>query len=177
MKLALFLSAALPVLALGPAVGTHAPDFTLKNLKGAAVRLADETGKGPVVLVMLRGFPGYQCPFCTRQVKELVDNAVALSAAKARVLFVYPGPANIVQGKAEEFAMDKNLPAHFEMLLDPDYVFTNLYGLRWDAPKETSYPSTFVLDKTGKIVYVKVSAMHGGRAPAKEVLSALAAIQ
>lgn len=177
MKLALFLSAALPVLAVGPAIGTHAPDFTLRNLKGASIRLADETAKGPVVLVVLRGFPGYQCPLCTRQVKELVDNAPAISAARARVLFVYPGPASIVQSKAEEFAADKNLATHFEMLLDPDYTFTNLYGLRWDAPKETSYPSTFVLDKTGKIVYAKVSNTHGGRAPAKEILSALAAIQ
>jgi len=63
-------------------------------------------------------------------VKELVDNAPAFSNAKARVLFVYPGPADIVQTKAEEFTMDKNLPAHFEMLLDPDFAFTNLYGLR-----------------------------------------------
>jgi len=110
-------------------------------------------------------------------VKELVDHAAAFSTAKARVLFVYPGPADIVQTKAEEFAVGKDIPAHFEMLLDPDYAFTNLYGLRWDAPKETSYPSTFVLDKTGKIVYAKVSTTHGGRAPAKEILSALAAIQ
>lgn len=177
MKLALFLCTALPVLALGPAIGTQAPDFTLKNLKGAAVRLADETAKGPVVLVVLRGFPGYQCPLCSRQVKELVDHASAFSTAKARVVMVYPGPADIVKSKGSEFAADKNLPAHFELLLDPDYVFTNLYGLRWDAPKETAYPSTFVLDKTGKVVYAKVSTTHGGRAPAKEILSALAAIQ
>lgn len=177
MKIALFLSAALPVLAAAPAIGTQAPDFTLKNLNGASVRLADETAKGPVVLVVLRGFPGYQCPLCARHVKELVNNAAALTTAKARVVIVYPGPADIVQSKGSEFATDKNLPAHFEMLLDPDYVFTNLYGLRWNAPKETAYPSTFVLDKTGKIVYAKVSTTHGGRAPAKEILSALAAIQ
>ncbi|MEP7363605.1 MAG: peroxiredoxin-like family protein [Acidobacteriota bacterium] len=177
MNLALFLLAAAPLLALGPAIGTQAPDFTLKNLKGTTVHLVDETAKGPVVLIMLRGFPGYQCPLCTRQVKELVDDAAAFADAKARVILVYPGPAEIVQSKAEEFAMDKNLPAHFEMLLDPDYSFTNLYGLRWDAPKETAYPSTFVLDKGGKIHFAKVSTTHGGRASAKEILSALAAIQ
>lgn len=177
MKLALFLSVALPALALGPALGTHAPDFTLKNLKGDAVRLVAETAKGPVVLVLLRGFPGYQCPLCTRQVKELANHAAAFSSAKARVLFVYPGPAAIVQAKAQEFTADKGLAALFEMLLDPDYAFTNLYGLRWDAPKETSYPSTFVLDKTGTIVYAKVSTTHGDRAPVKEILSALASLQ
>ena len=34
-----------------------------------------------------------------------------------------------------------------------------------------------ITDKTGKVVYAKVSTTHGGRAPAKEILSALAAIQ
>ncbi|MFN0086600.1 MAG: hypothetical protein ACKVX9_14520 [Blastocatellia bacterium] len=43
-----------------PAVGDKAPDFTLTNLQGARVRLSEATAKAPVVLVVLRGYPGYQ---------------------------------------------------------------------------------------------------------------------
>ena len=70
--------------------------------------------------------------------------------------------------------MDKQLPENFDLVLDPDYEFTNLYGLRWDAPKETAYPSTFLLDQQGKVFFAKVSKSHGGRTNAAELIEALA---
>lgn len=157
-----------------PGVGEKAPDFALADLTGAARKLSGFTGQGPVVLVVLRGFPGYQCPLCNRQVGELVRNADGFAKAGARVVMVYPGPRDIAQSKANEFVSDKNLPQHFTLLVDPDYAMVLRYNLRWDAPKETAYPSTFVLDKSGKITYAKVSDSHGGRATAAEILAALA---
>ena len=53
-----------------PEVGDKAPDFTLKSLDDQTVRLGELTAKGSVVLVVLRGWPGYQCPICDRQVQE-----------------------------------------------------------------------------------------------------------
>ena len=58
-------------------------------------------------------------------------------------------------------------------MTDPGYRFTNAYGLRWDAPKETAYPSTFVVDTKGTIVFAKVSQSHGGRAETNVVVEAL----
>ncbi len=54
-----------------PAVGRQAKDFTLTELGGGAVELSQVTKAGPVVLVVLRGYPGYQCPICTRQFGRL----------------------------------------------------------------------------------------------------------
>src|ERR1700739_2755243 len=54
------------VLAAGgimPKVGDKASDFTLAALDGSEVKLSTELAHGPVVSVMLRGWPGYQCPF------------------------------------------------------------------------------------------------------------------
>ncbi len=150
-----------------PAVGETAKDFQLMSLSGAPVRLSDLTAKGPVVLLVLRGFPGYQCPLCNRQVKEFVSHASDF--AGATVLMVYPGPAE----KANEFAADKDLPKGFLMVVDPDYAFTKQYDLRWDAPKETAYPSTFLIDGNRKIFFAKVSNSHGGRSSAAEVSAAL----
>ena len=152
-----------------PAVGDRPPAFSLKNLEGVNRQLGD----GPVVLLVLRGFPGYQCPLCNRQVMDFVKAGPEFAKAGVRVVMVYPGPPDVAQAKANEFVKDKNLPQHFELLVDPNYVFTNLFDLRWDAPNETAYPSTFVIDNKGVITFAKISNSHGGRTTAAEVLAAL----
>jgi len=165
---------AMPMTAVTPKVGDTAADFSLKALDGAAVRLSEEVARGPLVLVVLRGWPGYQCPFCTRQFGDYLTNAEKFAARGARVLFVYPGPADGLREHARAFTDSRPMPTNFRVLLDPDYTFTNAYGLRWDAPKETAYPSTFVLDGKGIITFAEISREHGGRVPTATVLEALA---
>jgi peroxiredoxin len=159
-----------------PAVGQQAPDFTLAGLDGSTVRLSDQTARGPVVLVVLRGWPGYQCPFCTRQFGDYLSHGPALDATGARVVFVYPGPADDLKAHAQALTADRPLPASFRIVIDPDYTFTRAYALRWDAPQETAYPSTFVLDRRGTVMFVRTSHVHGDRVPVADVLAALAAL-
>lgn len=156
-----------------PAVSDIAPDFELDAINGQKIKLSEMTDKGPVVLIMLRGFPGYQCPICTVQVGQLMGKAKEFAHAKANVLLVYPGPAQGLKAHAAEFVQGKDIPQNFHLLLDPDFSFTNLYGLRWNAKNETSYPSTFVLDKTRKVLFAKISHEHGDRAKVEDVLAAL----
>jgi peroxiredoxin len=156
-----------------PTVDNKAPDFALSTVEGKSVRLSEVTSKGPVVLVVLRGYPGYQCPYCNRQVQDFVQKSQAFADAGARVVMVYPGPPQDLGGRASEFLADKKLPNNFDLLLDPGYEFTNLYGLRWDAPHETAYPSTFLIDRQGVIFFSKVVKEHGGRTSAAEILDAL----
>jgi thioredoxin-dependent peroxiredoxin len=158
-----------------PAVGKEASDFELAALGGKKVKLSAAVKEGPVVLVVLRGYPGYQCPVCSRQVSQFVGKAGEFKAAGAQVLLVYPGPAKELQQRADEFLKDRKLPDGFRMLLDPDYEFTNAYNLRWNAVRETAYPSTFVIDANRMIRYAKISMSHGDRAPVDAVLKALAA--
>ena len=55
------LAAALPLAAAAPPlVGLKAPDFALSTPEGKSPRLSDVVSKGPVVLVVLRGYPGYE---------------------------------------------------------------------------------------------------------------------
>jgi peroxiredoxin len=156
-----------------PKVGDTAPDFKLATPGGEAVQLATVLRQGPVVLVVLRGFPGYQCPICTKQVGTLIDKSKEFAEKKATLVLVYPGPADGLKEHADEFVRGKTLPANVTLVIDPDYTMIKQYGLRWDAPKETAYPSTFVLDSAGKIVLAKVSTTHGGRADVAEVLKAV----
>jgi thioredoxin-dependent peroxiredoxin len=104
---------------------------------------------------------------------NFLKNAQGFADAKVRVILVYPGPPDNLAARATEFVTDKKLPENFDLLLDPGYEFTNLYGLRWDAPNETAYPSTFMIDQSGIVFFSKISKTHGGRAKAAELLEVM----
>ena len=159
-----------------PQTGDTAPDFALQTIENKTVELKQLTVQQPVVLVVLRGWPGYQCPLCTRQVHDFVSHASEF-AGKAQVLMVYPGPADQLKEHAQEFLQDKQWPKEFLFVMDPDYTFTKAYGLRWEAKNETAYPSTFLVDKQGKVRFARVSKEHGGRVSASDALKALQAIK
>jgi peroxiredoxin len=109
-----------------------------------------------------------------RQVQDFIDHASDFAAKNTRVLLVYPGPPADLDQHAREFLEKQaELPANIVLVTDPDYTVTNLYGLRWDAPHETAYPSTFVLDRKGKIVFEKISHGHGDRLSAEDALGHL----
>ena len=156
-----------------PKVGDKAPDFLLQTLDNQAIRLSDLTSKSRVVLIVLRGWPGYQCPICTRQVQDYIAEAQSFAAVKARVVMVYPGPADNLKAHAKEFLQNKEWPKDYIYVTDGDYKMVNAYGLRWDAPKETAYPATFVLGPQGNVLSAKISHSHGDRTRASDILEEL----
>jgi thioredoxin-dependent peroxiredoxin len=161
-----------------PKVGDKAPDFALNTLDGQTVHLSNLTAKGKVVLIVLRGWPGYQCPICERQVEDYIASASKLDEAKARVIMVYPGPADALKAHAKEFLEMKGKlwAKDFIFVIDPDYSMVNAYRLRWDVPRETAYPSTFVLDGKGVVRFEKISHTHGDRSRASDILKELGQI-
>ncbi len=178
--MATILSLAFTICARGatpPKVGEKAPDFTLQTLEDKSVKLNELTSKQKVVLVVLRGWPGYQCPLCTQQVRDFIGAAEDFAKAKARVLMVYPGPADKLKAHAQEFLKSAEWPKEFNFVTDPDFTMVNAYGLRWDAKSETAYPATFILDRKGVVRFAKISKGHGGRSQAAEVVKAAAAIK
>lgn len=158
-------------------LGDSAKDFELQPLEGKKkLKLSTLAKDGPVVLVVLRGFPGYQCPLCSRQVNDFREHADEFADLQTKVVLVYPGPAADLKQRAHEFLKNDALPKPLLLVVDPAYKFTNLYGLRWEAANETVYPSAFVLDPERVVKYRKVSKSHGDRAKAEEVLEVLAAM-
>lgn len=176
LALVFVLSLGAPAFAETPAVGAKAPDFTLSTPTGKAVRMSRVQRGHDLVLVVLRGFPGYQCPYCVKQVHDFIDHASSFAAKDTKVLLVYPGPPADLDRHAKEFLAEQaELPPNVVLVTDPDYMATNLYGLRWDAPHETAYPSTFILNKKGVIVFEKISHTHGDRLSAQDALDHLSA--
>ena len=129
--------------------------------------------KSRVVLIVLRGWPGYQCPICTRQVQDYIAEAEGFAAMKARVVMVYPGPADNLKAHAKEFVQNKQWPKEYIYVTDPDFKMVNAYELRWDAPNETAYPATFVLGPQGDVISAKISHSHGDRTRASDILEEL----
>src|SRR5579864_2793905 len=93
-----------------PKVGEKAPALTLDTLDGKTVRLSELCKDGPVVVIELRGWVGYQCPICTRQVGEFIGRAADLRKAGATIVLVYPGPADHLKEHASDFIGGKGLP-------------------------------------------------------------------
>ncbi len=162
-----------------PEVGDIAPDIELKNEKGETISLKKLNSEHAVVLLVLRGWPGYQCPVCSKQVSEFVAKKSELEKAGAQVLMVYPGPADMLAEHAKEFATQGKweFPANFYYVTDPEYKFTNDWGLRWEAERETAYPSTIIIGKDRKIAYAMTSTSHRGRAAVATVLEELAKLK
>ncbi len=160
----------------GPAVGETAPAVELKTLTDEPVSLAALSAKQPVVVMFLRGYPGYQCPLCSRQVGSFLTDGDDIKAAGAQVVFIYPGAAEKLKEYATEFVHGKKLPEHFNLVVDPDFVATNAWNLRWDEKNETAYPATFVVDTGGVVRFAKVSTGHGDRSTPEQVLEAIKAL-
>ncbi|MBB3206018.1 peroxiredoxin [Rhodopirellula rubra] len=155
-----------------PKVGEQAPDFELKTLGGDIVSLEKLTEDSPVVILVLRGWPGYQCPICNRQVGEFLNKQSDF--ADVQLVMIYPGPADLLAEHAKEFQGAKSFPDNFHYVIDPDYKFTNAWGLRWEATRETAYPSTFVIGRDRKILFGQTVVSHRDRVNASTVLEVLA---
>lgn len=156
-----------------PQEGKKFADFELKDLNGDSHKLSEKAKDKNVVILVLRGYPGYQCPLCTKQVARYLDAAERFAASEAEVIMIYPGEKDSVSDYAKEFIASTEFPENFTFLIDPDYQFLVANGLRWDAEKETSYPSTFVIGKDRKVVFAKISRSHGGRTKPAQALQAL----
>ena len=162
-----------PTLATTPGVTDHAPDFTLPTPGGATLQLSSLTASGRVILIVLRGYPGYQCPYSLQQFNDFQQFAAQFAALNTQVVFVYPGRSSDLASEANAFAPANALPPNVHLVIDPDFAVTNLYGLRWRAPDETAYPSTFIIEKDRSIFSVKVGNSHGDHPTAADTLAAL----
>lgn len=160
------------------AVGDKAPDFELP-VQGHDdyVSLSEVVSDGPVVVVVLRGYPGYQCPICTRQVSALINRSRSLSAALGdqphRVILVYPGDVADLEQRAQQFLGAKRIPETLTLVRDPGMEMITSWGLRWNAPRETAYPSTYLIGPGSRVKWAKVSQSHSGRATVEEILQAI----
>jgi peroxiredoxin Q/BCP len=136
-----------------PNVGERAPDFTLPNADGQAVRLADLLARKVVVLYF---YPKDETAGCTAEACAFRDAYEDFTAAGAEVV----GVSRDDTASHTRFAAHHKLP--FTLLSDADGTVHALYGVqsRLGFLRDRV---TFVIDRSGIIrkVFTSMINMRG----------------
>lgn len=154
--LAVLLVAALAVPAGAVTIQDEAPDFTLKSLEGANLRL--EEYRGQVVLI---NFWASWCGPC-RQEMPLLDR---LHQRYVDTGFAVLG-VNVEGEEAPARELIDRIPVTFPVLIDEGQLVSELYKLE-------AMPSTVVVDRDGVVRYIHRGYKPGDEAKYVEVVKAL----
>lgn len=166
-------------------VGQKAPDFTLNNAKGEAVKLSELLKNGPVILTWYRG--GW-CPYCNITLHSLQENLPEFKKRDATLVALTPElPDNSLDTKEKN-----NL--EFEVLSDVNSVVGKQYGIIYKLTKEVaayykkgvnlekyngedSYTlplaATYVINTDGIVTYAFLDADYRNRAEPTSIIEAL----
>ena len=143
-------------------VGDTAPDFTLKDQDQKDIKLSDYRGKKNVVLAF---YPLDWSPVCTGENKCLTNDFPSFESANAVVFGV----------SCDSFFSHKSwadsLDLKHQLLADMHRTVSKSYGLYFE-PLNCSKRATVVVDKNGKVAYVKVQEIKTARDD-QEILAAL----
>jgi peroxiredoxin Q/BCP len=137
----------------GVRVGDRAPDFTLPDQLGEAVRLGDVVGKKSVVLYF---YPKDATPGCTAEARAFRDAYDTFTAADTEVL----GVSSDSIKSHKRFAAKHQLP--FRLLSDRDGAVRALYGVERTLgilPGRVTY----VIDREGVVQHVYSSQLAATR--------------
>jgi peroxiredoxin len=145
-KLALFTALTLAAAALAVETGKPAPDFTVTDINGKAIKLSDYAGK----IVVLESYNS-DCPFCNNQYKtgamqELEKDMAAKGVVWLIVNSVNPNnPSHRTPEQARQEIADKKIVAT-AWIDDSSGALGHLYDMK-------TTPDMYVIDKNGVLVY------------------------
>jgi peroxiredoxin len=163
--------------------GDKAPDFELGNASGQKIKLSDYLKKGAVVLTWYRG--GW-CPYCNLSLNALQERLAEFKATGANLLALSPElPDKSMTTKEKQHLQ-------FEVLSDINNTVARQYGVAYKLPEsikdgykktlmtyngnegdELPLAATYIIDQSGMIRYVFVSADYRERAEPAELLNML----
>jgi len=128
-------------------IGQPAPDFTGTDINGKTIKLADYQGK----IVVLESYNS-DCPFCHNQYKTGAAQALQKELAEKGVVWLMVNsvnprnPSHRTASQAQQEWTDLKMAAT-AWIDDSTGTIGHLYGMK-------TTPHVFVVDKTGKVVYV-----------------------
>jgi peroxiredoxin len=165
--------------------GAQAPEFALRDPNGKLVRSADILALGPLVIKFFRG---RWCPYCMTELEAWRDLYPRLRERGGLLVAISPQTA-----RQSDFMVGQHqLP--FPALSDPGCAFADKFGLAYtvpdyqrdyylsimvnlpfingDASWRLPLPATYVVERTGRIVYAEAHADFRVRPEPEEALGA-----
>ena len=143
-------------------VGDTAPDFTLKDQDQKDIKLSDYRGKKNVVLAF---YPLDWSPVCTGENKCLTNDFPKGESDHAVVFGI--SCDSFFSHKAWADSLDLS----HQLLADMHRTASKSYGLYFE-PLNCSKRATVIVDKNGKVAYVKVQEIKTARDD-QEIIAAL----
>ncbi|MEW6543801.1 MAG: peroxiredoxin [Nitrospirota bacterium] len=143
-------------------VGDSAPDFTLKDQDQKDVKLSEYLGKKNVVLAF---YPLDWSPVCTGENKCLTDDMPNFQSANAEIFGISTDSFFSHKAWADSLGLKHRL------LADMHRTVSKAYGLYFE-PLNCAKRATVIVDKSGKVAYVKVQEIKTARDD-KEILAVL----
>jgi peroxiredoxin len=168
-------------------VGAKAPVFELKDHNGKSVSSADLLNKGLLVICFFRG---RWCPFCVGQLEAM--NLVLPEIKDAGASLVAVSPQTVQQS----FFMVDQHKLRFPLLSDANNQVAQQFGLAYRVPDyqqiiyrraminlpfasgddswQLPIPATYMLDRSGTILYASANPDYTERPEPAEILQRLA---
>ena len=150
----------------GAIVDQPAPDFTLRDERGADWRLSGQRGKTVVLLF----YPKDGTPVCTKQLCSVRDNWELYRGTGAEVAAISTDSVE----SHKRFAENRKLP--MRLLSDPRGEVSKLYGASSWLPGRAAR-AVVVIDADGVVRHHKVQSLSIFRPSDEEVLDAIRAAQ
>ncbi|MFZ0663937.1 MAG: redoxin domain-containing protein [Acidobacteriaceae bacterium] len=164
-------------------VGAKAPDFTLRDSSGRAVKSSDLLALGPVILDFFRG---RWCPYCVTELEMWRDLYSAIRERGALIVAISPQTI-----RQSDFTQDQHeIP--FPLLNDDGCKVSEQFGLVYTIPPyhqehyssilvnvpfvngdqswKLIVPATYVIDRGGSILFAEAHADFRVRPEPDEVL-------
>lgn len=147
--------------------GALAPDFELKDYQGNISRLSDLRGKKDIVVYF---YPEDFTPGCTTQAAEFSRDYKKFKDAGIEIIGISPNDEESHQRFRQKMGISYPLVADTEKEVSKSY---GVYGLKKFMGREHMgvNRSTFLIDKTGKIVKIFRKVKPAGHS--QEVFEAL----
>jgi len=166
-------------------VGEEAPAIFAKDQNGKIINSKAILKNKKILLVFYRG---NWCPYCRKHLASLQENLNELHKKNVYVMVVTP------EKLEKNLETQNKLKTEFSIIHDADNKIMNAYKVAYNVDKSTvtsfynhvqnkiseyndshndilPVPATYLIDKSGKIIYVQYNTDHKIRSDIKEIIA------
>lgn len=168
-------------------VGDNAPEITFTTADNTKKTLSSYYEKQPVVIIFYRG---YWCPVCNKHLTEFAEKAKQIEAAGAKLIAItsesYDNVTKTKEQTGANFTIISDADGSIKKAFDVNFKVTKEYQAmiqdklkasiaETNANKQADLPvpATFIIDKSGKIVYKQFNPDYKIRASVEDILNNL----